>query len=818
MEYGVEKGEMGYAEVAVNSHLYQPGTFTYAIPRHIELKVGQAVWVPFGHLVLQGIVFRLTGNTDIEVTKYIIGIIDPTPVLSPLQIELATWISDYYLAPLFNTASLMLSPGFERKPVTFIYLSPEYEKLSVVSLTLEQRQMLKQLEEKEKVALGSLEKSFGKKKARAVVDQLLHKGLVAKSQGIGGIKTRPKFATYLKLAVEAEEARQEMQRIKRAPRQVALLEFLLSKPFVSVKEVSQQIHCSLATVKALEQKGLVCREQVQLRRNPVRQHVSSPDIPPTLNSAQAAALSRIKAALVHPEKEASSVFLLHGVTGSGKTEVYLGALAEAVAAGKRGIVLVPEIALTPQSIQRFASRFPDRVALLHSQLSPGEQFDEWHQIKEGAFDVVIGPRSALFSPQPDLGLIIIDEEHEWAYKQQDQSPRYHVRQVALKLAELSGAVLILGSATPDIESYYRAEEGRYHLLRLPDRVNRGIRSSLPHVELVDMRQELKEGNRSIFSRALNKAIAGTLAEKEQVILFLNRRGTSTFVQCRNCGYVIKCPRCELPLTYHASKDILTCHQCNYRQVTPGVCPDCGSTRIKFLGTGTQKVEEEVARNFPGARVLRWDWDVTRSKNSHERILHKFLTHQADILIGTQMIAKGLDIPSVTLVGVISADTILHFPDFRAAERTFQLLCQVAGRAGRGESPGQVIVQTYTPEHYAIVAGSRQDYAAFYRQEIGYRQQYQAPPFIRLACLIYHNTNNDLCRREAERVYHKLMEEIDSREIAGTTLIGPSPMFFPKVRGRFRWHIVVRSPDPAILLSGFLLPQGWIVDIDPVNLL
>ena len=480
--------------------------------------------------------------------------------------------------------------------------------------------------------------------------------------------------------------------------------------------------------------------------------------------------------------------------------------------------MVPEIALTPQTIRRFASRFPHRVALLHSELSLGEQFDEWQQIREGAFDVVIGPRGALFSPQPDLGLIVIDEEHEWTYKQHEQSPRYHAREVALKLAEFTGAVVILGSATPDVESFYRAQKERYHLLQLPHRITRGVESPLPEVEVVDMRQELKEGNRSIFSRSLNKAIAKTLAAKEQVILFLNRRGTSTFIQCRNCGYVIKCPRCDLPLTYHNVEDTLICHQCNYRKATPEICPQCQSRRIKFLGTGTQRVEEEVARAFPGARLLRWDRDVTQGKNSHERILNKFLAHQADILIGTQMIAKGLDIPSVTLVGIISADTILHFPDFRAVERTFQLLSQVAGRAGRGSSPGRVIVQTYTPEHYAIAAGARHDYAALYRQEISYRQQYENPPFNRLACLIYHHTNADLCQREAERVYRKLREEIESKGITGITLIGPSPTFFPKVRGRFRWQIILRGSDPAALLADFPLPQGWIVDIDPISLL
>jgi len=532
---------------------------------------------------------------------------------------------------------------------------------------------------------------------------------------------------------------------------------------------------------------------------------------------QEEALYRIQVSLRQQKKDGAPVFLLHGVTGSGKTEVYLRALAETISLGKRGIVLVPEIALTPQTIERFASRFPRQVAVLHSKLSLGEQFDEWQRIRDGAFNVVIGPRGAIFAPQPDLGLIIIDEEHEWTYKQQEQTPRHHAREVALKLAELTGAVVILGSATPDVESFYRAQTGSYQLLQLPQRITRNGEVPLPKIELVDMRQELKAGNRGIFSRSLSKAIVDTLAAKEQAILFLNRRGTATFVQCRNCGFVLRCPRCDLPLTYHATEEELICHQCNYKKVVPTICPECRSKRIKFLGIGTQRVEE-VAHILSGARTLRWDRDITKGKNSHERILSKFLAHEADILIGTQMIAKGLDIPLVTLVGIISADTILHFPDFRICERTFQLLSQVAGRAGRGSSPGQVIVQTYTPEHYAIAAAAKHDYAAFYQKEISYRRRHGNPPFNRLACLIYTHTNENVCRQEAKRLYYQLREERESKCMSDITLIGPSPRFFYKVRGRFRWQIILRGSNPTPLLADLSLPQGWVVDIDPISLL
>ncbi len=510
----------------------------------------------------------------------------------------------------------------------------------------------------------------------------------------------------------------------------------------------------------------------------------------------------------------SQVFLLHGVTGSGKTEIYLRALAETVARGRRGIVLVPEISLTPQTIQRFAARFPCQVAVLHSRLSPGEQFDEWQRIRAGDFQVVIGSRSALFTPQPNLGLIIMDEEHEWTYKQHDASPRYHARDAALKLADLEGAVVVLGSATPDMVSYSLAQQGVYRLLQLPERVSP---QGLPQVEIVDMRQELKAGNRGLFSRVLLRAMHSALEAQEQVILFLNRRGSAGLVQCRGCGLVWRCRRCDLPLTYHSVEDRLVCHQCNYRLAVPQVCPQCGSRHILFKGLGTQRLEQEVANSFSRARVLRWDRDVTRGRHSHEQILSQFTEHRADILIGTQMIAKGLDIPSVTLVGVVAADMGLHLPDFRAAERTFQVLGQVAGRAGRGQQPGRVIVQTYSPENSAIAAAARHDYEAFYGKEIELRRKLSLPPFSRLARLTYSHANSSVCQQRAEQMYRRLRQERDARGIAGLALIGPAPCFIPRLRGRFRWQIVLRGAEPERLLSQVPLPQGWTLDVDPVGL-
>ncbi len=800
---------MGYAEVAVNSPIAQRRTFSYAIPPYISLSVGQAVWVPFGSKLLQGIVFQLTEHPSVEETREIAGAIDSRPMLSLAQIELACWMSEHYLAPLFEAAALMLPPGFERKLSTFLSLSSDYRTTSVTS---EQKKLLSLLQGRTRITLREVEKAIGKKRARLVVNQLVRKGVVKRSQEIEGAKVKPKTASYLELAVEAKVAQQEAKcLVKRAPKQAALLQLLTNKSPISLQETRESVPFSPAAVKALERKGLVSQKQVQVWRDPLMHRTFPPSVPPTLTSAQKEALHQIQTSLKQKN------FLLFGVTGSGKTEVYLHALAQTIALGKRGIALVPEIALTPQTIERFASRFPQQVAVFHSKLSLGEQFDEWQRIRDGAFDVVIGSRGAIFAPQPNLGLIVIDEEHEWTYKQ-DQPPRYHAREVALKLAELTGAAVILGSATPDVESFYRAQAGKYQLLELPQRITQGGKSPLPEVEVIDMRQELKAGNRSIFSRALSQAIDQVLLAKEQAILFLNRRGSATFVQCRGCGFVLRCRRCDLPLTYHSIEGKLVCHQCNYSRAVPQVCPECWSRRIKFLGIGTQKVEEEAALAFPGARLLRWDRDATKGKHSHEQILSKLLAHQADILIGTQMIAKGLDLPSVTLVGIISADTIVHLPDFRAGERTFQLLSQVAGRAGRGPYPGRVIIQTYTPEHYAIIAAASYNYSALYQREIEHRHQHENPPFGRLACLTYSHTNDNLCQQEARRLYRQFKQEIDSRGIPDIALIGPFPAFIPRARGRYRWQIILRGLSPTSLLAEVPLPQGWGVDIDPISLL
>jgi primosomal protein N' (replication factor Y) len=811
---------MNYAEVVVNSpRLHRGQTFCYAIPPGLNISAGQAVWVPFGSRVIQGIVLRLSDEPAVEETKEIAGIVADFPLLSPIQIDLAQWISEHYFSPPFDALALMLPPGFERHAIAYFQITDSQVDLP---LTPEQRQVLDIMKEKKKIGLPELEKAIGKRKARQITDQLLARQLITKTLELEKARIKPKTLPYIKLIADREEIEAVKARLdkSRAYKQAELLEFLTKQAQpISISELKERLHCSPATIKALESRHLVSVERFRVRRDPLSHLRFTTSPPPVLTPSQQAAWGSIRDVIVkearQPDKPA--VFLLFGVTGSGKTEIYLRALAQAIAAGKKGICLIPEIALTQQTVERFANRFPGRVAVLHSGLSPGEQFDEWQWIMEGNCDVVIGPRSALFAPLSNLGLIIIDEEHEWAYKQEDKSPRYHARDVAIKLAQLSDAVVILGSATPDIGSFHKAQQGEYHLVELKERITPRGYSPLPEVSIVDLREELKAGNTSLFSRALLAAMKETLAQGEQIILFLNRRGTATFVRCRNCGFVWRCPRCSIALTYHSMEKRLVCHRCRYSTPVSSSCPQCSRRYLRFLGIGTQRVEEEMRHFFPEARLLRWDRDVIIRRYAHEELLKNFRDHKADVLIGTQMIAKGLDLPQVTLAGIISADTGLNFPDFRSSERTFQLLCQVAGRAGRGVKAGKVIIQTYSPDNYIIEAAARHDYVGFYNKEIDYRRQYNYPPFSQLVRLVYSHTDEGLCRREAERVYRLIFDEKTRKGMIDFNVIGPVPAFAFRARGKYRWQLFLRGPDSARMLSQLTLPRGWTIDVDPVGM-
>jgi len=508
-----------------------------------------------------------------------------------------------------------------------------------------------------------------------------------------------------------------------------------------------------------------------------------------------------------------SPILLHGVTGSGKTEIYLQALAAVIAQGKRGIVLVPEIALTAQTVLRFASRFPGRVAIIHSALSTGERYDEWRRIRAGEVDVVIGSRSALFAPLPDLGIIILDEEHEPAYKQDERKPTYHARDAAVFLGKILRIPVVLGTATPSVTTFHHVGQGAYRLVELPCRIG----ATLPPVEVIDLRSELHAGNTSIISRRLQSELEQVLGRGQQAILFLNRRGAASCVLCRECGFVAMCDRCDVPLTYHSTERILLCHYCSRQSEVLHRCPSCNSMSMRYFGLGTEKVQHTIQRSFPTARLLRWDRDTARNRRAHEQLLDRFANREADVLIGTQMIAKGLDLPGVTLVGVISADIGLMLPDYSAAERTFTLLTQVAGRAGRGEEAGRVIIQTFNPQPFSIDAASRHDYHEFYAAEIEVRRRYGYPPFRRFVKFTYSHENRYRAQNEALLLRERLDEWIERLGLADTDVVGPAPAVMERMRDKYRWQMIARGPDLHPLLRVIETP-GWEVDIDPVSTL
>lgn len=820
---------MPYAEVAVNAAAPFRQAFTYRVPEGLQVEVGHAVFVPFGSRTLQGVVLEVTEAPSFPEARDIQALMDPRPLLSPAHAALARWLSDYYLAPLFDCAALMLPPGFRRRPVTVLSSDLSPSQVSSPELSEVQRAVLAYVSQRGRVEQGELRRALRLRGLAAAVTDLLRRGLLRRSYELSRPQVRPKVVTLLRLLVPPESALERAALLRREPsprarRQAVVLEALADEDALPLSRLRADAGLTPAVLRDLQAQGLATLERATVLRDPLAGRSYPYRPPPALTADQEAACRAIIEALgaAGPDRW-PPVFLLHGVTGSGKTEVYLAVLERALALGRRAIVLVPEISLTPQTVRRFGERFPGQVAVMHSGLSLGEHFDMWHEVREGRYGVVIGPRGALFAPQPDLGLVILDEEHEWTYKQQESSPHYHARRVAQELCRLTGAVLVLGSATPDVESHYRAQEGSYRLLELPQRLRptprgRVVPSPLPRVEVVDMRAELRAGHRSIFSRPLIWAMEDALEAREQVILFLNRRGSASFVQCRDCGHVPRCRSCAVSLTYHSTEDRLVCHYCRRQRPVPSRCPQCGGPRIRMMGLGTERVEREVRERFPRARTLRWDRDVTRGRGAHESVLARFLAHEADVLIGTQMVAKGLDLPLVTLVGVISADIALHFPDFRAGERTFQLLEQVAGRAGRGPRGGRVIIQTYSPHHYAVEAALGHDYHALYQREVEFRRRLGYPPFGRLVRLLFAHTGESYARQQAMTLARRLREERDRRGLANLDILGPSPAFLPRLRGRWRWHIILRGAEPAELLRDLSLPRGWSVDVDPVSLL
>ena len=584
---------------------------------------------------------------------------------------------------------------------------------------------------------------------------------------------------------ENDNIEAEIEKVmKKDTKQRNVLSLLLNGDEIPVSHIKNFLEVDDAPITALIKKGIIKRVYEQVYRGNFNTASVKKTVPPPLTEEQENACNAI---FNEMDNFTGKPILVHGVTGSGKTEIYLRAIEKALNEGKSAIVLVPEISLTQQTVERFVSRFGDKVSVTHSRLNDGERYDQWTRARLGEISVMIGPRSAVFTPFENLGIIIIDEEHETTYKSDQLSPKYDAREVAKKLSELYKCTVVLGSATPSVTSYYKAEKGEYNLCILSNRVNH----SFPDIEIVDMRAELAKRNFSVFSEKLSGAIKNNIENKEQTILFLNRRGYSTFVSCRECGYVMTCKNCNVSYTYHKGINKLSCHYCGATVNVPAVCPSCGSKHIKYFGTGTEKIEQEVNKYFPEARVLRMDLDTTQRKNSHQAILDEFRRGKADILIGTQMIAKGLDFENVTLVGIIAADLSLNLGDYRSGETTYQLVSQVAGRAGRAEKKGKVYIQTYSPEHYSIRYAAKNDYAGFYNQEIEYRKSMVYPPFTNIFLIMFVGENEGYIKQCLSDLLY-VMKHYNKNNMF--THLGPSPAVISKINNNYRWQLIVKCEN------------------------
>ena len=820
--------------MAVDRPVDRHETFSYSVPDHLDVAPGDVVQVPFGPRESKGVVFEIDTPPKVENAREIIRVADGGPFISSHGLDLARWVSAHYRSTLFTAAATMLPPGGSNRLREWI-TKTEIPLRPLLGLRTREQQAMKIVEERGSVTKESLGRKLGRGGVE-VVEWMVRRGFLECEYKWEPPTVRAKYRDVVVLAMSTQDARDAAEGLERgrAPRQGELLKWLLAN---SGRETRSELARRFGqyAVRAALDKGLTRLERIQVERDPLEGYAVQERFPPELTADQSMAVEAIRDALEEAgappgdDSAAERSFLLYGVTGSGKTEVYMSAADACIQAGKRVLVLVPEIAMTPQTLERFASRFPGKVALQHSGLPAGQRYDQWWRIRRGDYPIVLGSRGAVFAPIDNLGLVVIDEEHEWTYKQADLAPRYHARAVAVQLCKLTGAVLVLGSATPDTTTYRRAERGRVKLLTLPRRIITGEadqpsddRDNRAEVQLVDMREELKAGHAEILSRPLIDEMKRSLISGGRVILFINRRGAASFVQCRDCGAIRSCRRCDTSLTFHrsadpATVDQLVCHFCNYRIQARRKCRECGGGQMRRLSPGTQALMDAVAAYFPRTGAIRWDSDSARTARDHARIVEEFENGDARVLVGTQMVAKGLDIPSVTLVGVVSADTGLAIPDYRAGERAFQVLAQVAGRSGRGPKGGKVIIQTFQPGHYAIRAAAAQDYEMFYDAEIRMRRRFANPPFtrlIRLTCLSYER---EFAHATAMTKVDTLKTERASRGLTDTTITGPTPAYPLRLRDIYRWHVTLKGPRPERLLDASPVGEGWVVDVDPVSL-
>ena len=833
-----------FAEVSINLSQIER-TYHYSIPPDLQgqIQPGSLVVVPFGKQIVQGVVLALPEQAEVPDLKPIIELLAPDTLLIEQQISLAQWLSQHHFTPLGACMQLMIPTGLSRRADISVDLAADLPSdLSPFSQT--QQRLLKLLKSRGELRGNQIDRAIPKVDWRKGLDWLRSQGLVHTSNILPPPRVAAKTLRTAALSIQPSGvASLKKETLGKTPitqtRRGKVLGLLARQAFpLDFSWIYAETDANYADLSYLADAGLIHFNETEVWRDPLAEIEVTLEEAPELTSDQSQVWQKVQAEWKQPKPRP---VLLHGVTGSGKTEIYMRAVQSVLDAGKQCLVLVPEISMTPQTVRRFMARFPNQVGLYHSKLSEGERYDTWRRARQGDLQIIIGSRSALFVPLPKLGLIVVDECDNSSYDESERMPFYQAVPTAEALANISQANLLLGSATPAVEQYFKAQRGDWRLLEMPRRIlahrqtlaNQALSLKfdlpkfataddlltfdLPKVQIVDMRKELTSGNSSVLSRSLESRLEKVLSKNQQAILFLNRRGQATYVFCRHCGQSLRCPNDDQPLTWHGSQQGLLCHLCGYSRKMPTKCPNCGSTQIRQLGLGTAKLEEIVKNRFPEARLLRWDADTTKNKDDHELILSHFSAHRADILIGTQMLAKGLDLPLVTLVGIVLAEVGLNLPDYRAAERSFQVLTQVSGRAGRSPLGGEVVLQTYQPENYVIQAASRHDFGGFYEQELEYRRMLGYPPFNRLIRLEYRHLSQSKAEQEARQLAAIISDQIDSKGLHQTDMIGLLPPYYARMHGLWRWQIILRGPNPEALLPDLPL-RDWQIEVDPPSLL
>ncbi|QUH26212.1 primosomal protein N' [Serpentinicella alkaliphila] len=782
------------AEVIVNNSVNKlDKLFDYIIPPQFIniIKEGTRVLVPFGkgNRQFEAYVFGVNIKLDEDTSKLkeVIRPIDEEPILTINQIHMIKWMKGKYLCKYIEAIQCLIPAGVVNKEKRFIYVNREKLNNHKYEMTEIQKDIINYVEEKGKINVESLYKRFSYNEVYRVIKQLENEGIIIIENKVDSridiIKEK-----YVRLVISKDLYKEALDSIKGAKRQQELMEFLKEKVEVKISELVNSHGFGRTIINGLLSRNIVEVIEKESKRDPLLNLELKPFPKLEPNDEQRVIIEEITEAINNNRVE---TYLIHGVTGSGKTEIYLQLIENTLNEGKQGIVLVPEISLTPQTVERFRGRFKEGIALFHSGLSDGERYDEWRRVASGEANIVIGARSAIFAPFNNLGLIIIDEEHEHTYKS-DLSPKYHVKEIAEYRSKHEQSVLVLGSATPSIESYF---EGVESIVKVRELKNRARNAKPPNIEVIDMRRELECGNKSILSRRLHSEIEKNLEAKKQTILFLNRRGYSTFVSCRSCGHVVKCKQCDISLTFHMTSKELQCHYCGDKYTAPRECPECSSKNIKYFGVGTQKLEMLIQSYFPKAVISRMDLDATSKKGAHNEILESFKSGEIDIMIGTQMITKGLDFPNVTLVGIITADTMLNMPDFRAPEKVFQQVLQVSGRAGRGFDEGKVILQTYNPEHYSIMLAAKQDYISFFEKEVELRKAFNYPPFSKLINITFTGENEKETYLAISKITDNIKYILKSKGYTNELddiVFGPNEGMIYRVKNKYRFYVLLKS--------------------------